>query len=138
MEKAICERCGSAYVRRKPWQKYCNRNCEHRAWVLAHPEQAKALNARSYRTTGEHLRRYGVTKRDWEGLLSKQDGRCAICGCELKPGYSTHTDHVVIDGRPIIRGILCRGCNMGLGMFGENPATLERAAEYLRSASGAV
>ncbi len=30
------------------------------------------------------------------------------------------------------RGLLCSTCNSGIGMFDDNPALLELAAEYLR------
>ncbi len=31
------------------------------------------------------------------------------------------------------RGVLCKQCNGALGMFGDSPATLKNAVEYLES-----
>lgn len=30
-----------------------------------------------------------------------------------------------------MRALLCRKCNMGLGLFSDSPATLKRAAAYI-------
>jgi len=35
------------------------------------------------------------------------------------------------------RGTLCHGCNTGLGLFGEDPEVLMRAAQYLKGKSRA-
>lgn len=59
---------------------------------------------------------------------------CQICGSFEKP--SIDHDHNCCPGNKscgkCIRGVLCRGCNSGLGMFGDDPEKLEAAAGYLR------
>jgi len=50
---------------------------------------------------------------------------CAICGS---------TDRLVVDHcheRMVIRDVLCASCNLGLGLFGDDPKRLEAAANYL-------
>lgn len=67
-------------------------------------------------------------KRQYE--LVRQEGRCAICGRDLKPGRGTHVDHCHRTGA--VRGLLCSKCNPALGLFEDNVDALIRAAEYLR------
>jgi len=73
-----------------------------------------------------HLkRRYGITEDDFERMLARQGGLCAIC--RVVPG--TFVDHSHATGQ--VRGILCFNCNNGLGHFGDNLVLLELAALYL-------
>lgn len=66
-----------------------------------------------------------------EAMLAAQGGKCAICAQNLAPGPNCHTDHCHKTGR--VRGILCNGCNIGLGYFRENPEALAGAIAYLRT-----
>jgi hypothetical protein len=67
-------------------------------------------------------------------LWTVQKGRCAICQEPLKLGArGVHVDH---DHRSrIVRGLLCNSCNVGLGMFKDNPELLIAAIDYLKSNS---
>ena len=58
-------------------------------------------------------------------------GVCAICGTdggEYEKGL--HLDHCHTSGK--IRGVLCHGCNIGLGSFKDNVSFMEKAVEYLK------
>lgn len=61
-------------------------------------------------------------------LFGSQGGRCAICGADLATGRMA-IDHCHRTG--YIRGLLCRDCNLGLGLFRDNMHNLKRAAKYL-------
>ncbi|MEW9551625.1 endonuclease domain-containing protein [Nonomuraea sp. NPDC050783] len=77
-------------------------------------------------TRNYHLkRRYGITEDDFERMLARQGGLCAVC--RRVPG--TFVDHSHVTGR--VRGVLCFNCNNGLGHFGDNTVLLELAALYL-------
>ncbi|MFC4121101.1 endonuclease VII domain-containing protein [Nonomuraea zeae] len=77
-------------------------------------------------TRNYHLkRRYGITEDDFERMLARQGGLCAIC--QSAPG--TFVDHCHRSGQ--VRGVLCFNCNNGLGHFGDNLVLLELAALYL-------
>lgn len=70
--------------------------------------------------------KYGLTVEEHSAILASQDGQCAICWNEP----ATHTDHDHSTGR--VRGLLCSKCNLGLGLFGDDPARLEAASLYLK------
>ena len=74
--------------------------------------------------------RYGITKEQCLTLLEAQGVCCAICGVQFV-GNEFHVDHD--HEADIIRGLLCRHCNHGLGSFKDNAGALRRAAEYLET-----
>jgi hypothetical protein len=72
------------------------------------------------------LRKFGRT-------LKYEEHRCEICTRPLKNGKagmrSGVTDHC--HGCGATRGVLCQGCNIAIGLVGEDTSILRRAAEYL-------
>lgn len=72
---------------------------------------------------------YGLTEAEYGAMWAGQRGLCAICNKKLKSGGSTHIDHCHDTG--IVRGLLCRECNIGLGYFRDSPETLREAAKYV-------
>jgi hypothetical protein len=79
--------------------------------------------------------RYGITLDIYTLWLTKQHYGCAICKTphvDIK-GKRLHVDHDHSIGVKAIRGLLCSTCNLGLGMFKDNPALLHSAALYLES-----
>lgn len=69
---------------------------------------------------------YGLTSEQYESLVVKQNGCCAICGTKPK---KLHVDHCHNSGR--IRGLLCFHCNFVLGQAKDSKLTLQKAIEYL-------
>lgn len=67
-----------------------------------------------------------MTKKRWSPKIKYGIGKCPIC-FRLKQLVSDH-DHTT----GYNRGGICYRCNSGLGMFGDNPASLIRAARYLK------
>jgi len=74
------------------------------------------------------LKRYGISKEDYLALLADQEGLCAICEEDNDRGLVIDHNHLT----GVVRGLLCRQCNMALGAFQDNPLLLLRAAAYLR------
>jgi hypothetical protein len=70
-------------------------------------------------------RRYRLTPERFAALVEAQEGLCAIC--RLKP--PTDVDHSTKTGH--VRGLLCRPCNLGLGMFADDPDRMAVAIAYL-------
>jgi hypothetical protein len=109
--------------------KLARRREEYRRNATAYIRRAKA-----YKKTPDGRRAdrnwrlkklYGISGEQWDQLFAEQRGLCAIC--RMEP--IRHTDHCHETGA--IRGLLCRQCNIGLGMFLENMDLLERAIAYL-------
>lgn len=64
-----------------------------------------------------------------EAHAMKKDARCGICGA---------TDNLKIDhshSSGDVRGVLCHGCNIGLGNFRDDPDLLRKAIRYLAKAN---
>jgi hypothetical protein len=104
-------------------------------WREENPERY-AENLRRFKASGGmkrslrkwHLRtKYGLTPEQYDEMLEKQGGGCAICG---KPPGDTalHVDHCHETGR--VRGLLCFSCNAGLGQFRHDPELLYQAMEH--------
>jgi hypothetical protein len=72
-------------------------------------------------------RKYGLSRADFEALVSQQSGCCAACHSPF-----TQTPHVDHDhGTGAIRALLCYGCNIAVGVCNENPEQLRAAADYI-------
>ena len=99
------------------------RNAE---WRRNNPDKIRTNDARRrvYK-----LREKGWTEESYETIWQDQGGLCAIC-CEPIKGRLC-ADHKHVEP-PIPRGLLCHACNKGLGFFKDDPAILDRAADYLR------
>jgi hypothetical protein len=86
----------------------------------------ESLNARNReRSVFALCGKYGLTIDQYHALQERQDFLCAICH-EDKP---LHIDHCHSTGR--VRGLLCKGCNSGIGMLRESPEIMARAANYV-------
>lgn len=107
-------------------------------------DRAARLKADNPKQWFEHERRkglkhrcktLGITLSDYDAMLKKQDGVCAICGEEethVKRGrvVGLSLDHYHGDDVKV-RGLLCNNCNRGLGFLGDNPENLWKAFDYL-------
>lgn len=79
--------------------------------------------------------KYGITEDDFHTMLKEQENSCALCEkpfTTLKQN-DCHIDHCHETG--VVRGLLCMGCNVGLGMLGDNEAGLMKALDYIRGGS---
>lgn len=95
------------------------------ATLKKNPKKLKIYKAR---IKHDYLKRiYGITFDDVKEMRKKQKGRCAICSKKT----TLHVDHC--HKKLLVRGLLCRLCNCGLGFFGDNPAILKKAIHYLRT-----
>jgi hypothetical protein len=127
------------------------------AWVRKHPEKARAQRQRTYAKHADKIRahsrewyhankeralarlrvfhlkkRYGLTPEQAAALGTA----CHICGTvegrvSKKTGkaHRLHIDHDHATGR--VRGLLCNGCNCGIGYFAHDIERMRLAIDYL-------
>lgn len=107
-----------------------------RAYYLQHREarlaQQKLLDSQNPNNRRNRKLRefYGITVEEYDALLSKQDGRCAICRSRDAGGRGRfHVDHDHATG--MVRGLLCHGCNTRLPII--ESGLYVKALEYLGS-----
>ena len=75
------------------------------------------------------MRHYGITKIQFDEILSKQNGVCAICKGSVVGKRKCHIDHDHSNNK--VRGILCQDCNLGIGRLKENIDIFNFAINYL-------
>lgn len=92
-----------------------------------------AKNVDKIKVKERHLK-YGISKEQYENMLITQNNKCAICNKEETAKSNSGkirllaVDHCAITKK--IRGLLCFGCNIGLGYLKHNPEFLRKAAVY--------
>jgi hypothetical protein len=80
-----------------------------------------------YQWRGALKRKYGITEAQYLQMLEACGRVCSICGraFESRP----NVDHCHQTGK--VRGLLCKACNRGLGMLGDDLARLQSAVSYM-------
>lgn len=138
MSKIQCIACGDF----RPADEYSNpegtkknQKCHECKRKLARIREKNRVRNESYherhrlRSRFNTLKRRGVifeSKDQFLTLVAQEKQGCEICGS---------TDRMCIDhnhstGKP--RGVLCEGCNQGIGNFGESADKMLKAIVYLK------
>lgn len=136
MSNRICRQCSTEFTPTKGGQKFCAKSCRdlarrgrytqyYRDWRAKAGKPAIAFRNRRDRLRDIH----GMTLDEFDALWVEQIGLCAICHNKLPLDPKVHVDHCHATGR--IRGLLCRGCNVGLGNYKDDRTRLLNAASYL-------
>lgn len=77
-------------------------------------------------------RQYGISMDDFNKLINIQNSSCAICSKPIEAlRRRMNIDHCHETNK--VRGILCTGCNTGLGHLGDNIDGLKKAIAYLEN-----
>lgn len=115
-----CSECGPVTLRKTSAMRG---NC-HNIWYQCYPNYLAKLAVRrnKYRT---------INKKDCLGPI------CEICSRNAQLCFDhDHTKYNTRNLKPhILRGTLCRDCNIGIGMFKDNPQLLLAAVDYIKSRS---
>ena len=77
-------------------------------------------------------KKHGFTEEIFTQKMKEQKGGCAICSVVLGDGLNERTasaDHCHETKKP--RGILCKRCNLMIGLAGDDGVILNKAIEYL-------
>ena len=73
--------------------------------------------------------KYGLTQDELDAFIAAADGRCQICDHEFGDDFAI--DHCHETG--LVRGVLCRRCNVALGWMDDSPPRLLAAYLYLKA-----
>ena len=120
--KAVCSVCGETRIRYRE-------NGRSECMTVRNANKFGAGN-RDEQLRRRRLReRYKLTTEEFDELRESQAGRCAICRKEDSSESGLVVDHDHRTGR--VRGLLCNGCNVGLGFLQDDHEVLTAAAAYL-------
>jgi hypothetical protein len=81
-------------------------------------------------------RLYGMSQEEYGSLLESQGGACAIC-CGPPTGRGKKSGRYYVDhdhDTGVVRGLLCHGCNIGIGHLKDSSELLMKASKYLKKA----
>lgn len=101
------------------------KSCNSERWK-ASPREVRAKSK---------LRQYRLTPEEYDAMLSRQNGLCAICNqpetdrAGRETMRSLAVDHNHATG--VVRELLCGKCNRAIGSMLEDPVRLRAAADYL-------
>jgi predicted amidophosphoribosyltransferase len=127
-----CSSCGNLFEKWRNNSARC-RDCYNkyaREWAQRNKHRVKKQVLRRWKSYSRKARyeRYGLTEEQYTALITSQPN-CAICEKSFET-ERRNIDHCHTTGR--VRGLLCPGCNRGLGFFGDSPERLIKAAQYLK------
>ena len=128
------------------------------AWAKANPEKHRKrveayrnrnpITHRQAATRNRLKKTYNITAEEYLRLFDSQGGACKLCELPLinlldserdftgQPDNNVaRVDHCHKTGR--VRGLLCFGCNVGLGKFKDDEKLLLKAARYLHESATA-
>jgi len=138
-----CFYCNEDFLGYRSSDKFCSNTCRY-AWQTRNQSEKSRLRRQTYQKKwGQEnwLRRrnymllytFGITSEQYDELLRKQDGNCAICGrhnLEFARKLAIDHDHETSE----IRGLLCELCNrkiVGRHRGLEGAEIFRKAAAYL-------
>lgn len=124
-----CKYCNTLFTTNKPAVKNCSSECTKK-YMYERRNLKRKNNKTEYKRyyTEYNLKHsYNISIEDYIALAEKSAGLCGIC--KKRPKHKLFVDHCHTTGR--IRGLLCRKCNIGLGMFEDNINILDSAKAYL-------
>lgn len=128
--KITCNGCHEIIKTLSSKKQHCEECKKSRALTLKEEDPNRADNIKN-----ANLKlKYGITIVHFNQMLYDQNNKCKICEREFKDSLDTHLDHDHVTLKN--RAILCRGCNTGIGAFGEDIMRLSSAILYLAKHQG--
>ena len=126
----VCKRCTSTVRYTLSGNcKSCDKKRQQSPYAV---QRRKAPAARNYQRNKLAVKdyqlqhKYGITLVDYNIMLESQGGVCKICRLAAK---QLCVDHCHTTGK--VRGLLCHGCNRGIGLLKESKQNFLAAIEYL-------
>ena len=114
---------------RQCWEKHKEKRIKvAKLYYLKNKKQIKNISLQN---------KFGITTEQYEEMLQKQNGVCAICNhpevAKHKSGItlSLAVDHNHITGQ--IRGLLCHKCNRAIGLLRDDINIIKKTVKYLEN-----
>lgn len=122
---------------RGPGPDETTRPCRWCEQMFRNPDGRRAFCSEACGKIGKAMRQifanYRLTLEEYRDLYRAQNGVCRVCGLADRSARATNgllvVDHCHDSGR--VRGLLCSHCNRAIGLLGDSPEILKRAAEYV-------
>lgn len=114
----------TAYKRKNAARNAVRRAAQRQADLAGFRQRARAAYLKS---------KYGLSVEQFNAMLQRQDGRCAICrekALYVGTKQGLHVDHDHVSGS--VRGLLCHHCNVAIGYLREDVNRAEAAVRYLK------
>ena len=110
-----CTKCGETKLLPDAFHLSSKSSDGHASWCKACVNSIRRENRKRTYTTENKRKwalksRYNLTPAQYQSMLTKQGGKCALCSAEPK---TFHVDHCHNTGK--VRGLLCHKCNIRLG-----------------------
>ncbi len=92
-------------------------------------------NFKESRRNYDYKKYYGITLKEYDDLVLKQNGLCAICGSKETLTFKGKIKRLSVDHNHTtkrVRELLCDSCNKCIGLVNENIDVLARMVSYLK------
>lgn len=128
--RRFCRRCTKEIPKDVRKAKYKNSHYETNKPAYTARNKARVVSPEESRFYNLKYN-YGLTYEQFQDLKDSQNNCCGVCD---KPEHLTvtgrlHIDHDHVTGE--VRGLLCMGCNTGIGHLKDDIDLLRKAIEYL-------
>ena len=116
--------------RKESYKKYStSEKGKQRRKKYSKSDKGKALKRKEALTEN-----YGIDEEEYNKILEKQVGLCAICGSDSprrkgSKNFAVDHNHTTME----VRGLLCHPCNVMIGLAKDDIEVLEKAIEYLKN-----
>jgi hypothetical protein len=106
--------------------------CKSCVRLLADPNRTRPAYDPLSTDRRKAFKNYGISLQEREEFYKKANYQCELCGSKNNLGI----DHCHTTG--VIRGILCKRCNISIGGLGDTIEGLQKALAYLQKAPTAI
>jgi hypothetical protein len=102
----------------------------HKSWEAKNPEYAKNKSKENWAKGTGRKWKYGITKEQFDKIVARQSGRCAVCEDRFSEENPPHVDHC--HRTNFVRGLICRDCNVAEGRL-RTPEIAFRMYQYMEN-----